>query len=63
MSNCSICGKRFTCGCQKKYDANGAAICKNPDTCASNPQKKETADSRGLSMNLAKQKIMDLKNG
>jgi ribosomal protein L28 len=55
MSNCVKCGKRFTCGCQKTYDENGAAICK---TCVA-PKQEET--SRSLNMNLAQQKINSLK--
>ena len=52
MSNCTKCGKRFTCGCQKTYDENGAAICK---TC----KTTNTNSSRDLNLELAKQKIID----
>ena len=62
MNNCSICGKRFTCGCQKTYDDAGRPICKNSAACSNNPNNN-TAGTRDLSLELAKQKIVDLKNG
>ena len=42
MNNCSICGKRFTCGCQKTYDDAGRPICKN-STAFDNKQNNNTA--------------------
>ena len=55
MSNCNVCGRRFTCGCQKAYDENGAAVCKS---CK--PVKQSSTNT--LSRQLAQQKIMDLKS-
>tara|TARA_R100001440_G_scaffold50506_2_gene70464 strand:- start:3111 stop:3293 length:183 start_codon:yes stop_codon:yes gene_type:complete len=60
MNNCSKCGKRFTCGCQKTHDENGAVICKS---CKNSSQKTNTAGTRDLALELAQQKIMNLKNG
>ena len=55
MANCAHCNKQFTCGCQKAYDENGAAVCKS---CK--PVKQSSTNT--LSRQLAQQKIMDLKS-
>ncbi len=62
MSNCAVCGKKFTCGCQKTHDENGNIICKG---CKGSSQAKQKAEdaSRQKSLELARQQIVNLKNG
>jgi len=62
MSSCAVCGKRFTCGCQKTHDEQGRIVCKG---CKNSSKAKETASSgsRDLALELARQQIVDLKNG
>jgi|TARA_R110002012_G_scaffold171112_1_gene335791 hypothetical protein len=62
MNNCTICGKKFTCGCQKTHDENGNVICKGCKN-SSKAQQQAAQGSRNLSLELAKQQIVNLKNG
>jgi|TARA_R110002167_G_scaffold72992_3_gene204801 hypothetical protein len=61
--NCIQCNKPFTCGCQKHAVGNGVIIHK---TCANdynNSQKVASQpESKNLNLELAQQKINDLRN-
>lgn len=50
MSNCTHCGKKFTCGCQKTRAANGQTVCK---TCKNAYDKKHgTTKTSGTTSSL-----------
>ena len=62
MNNCTVCGQRFTCGCQKTYDESGNVICKGCKN-SSKAQQSTSGGSRDLSLELARQQIVNLTNG
>jgi hypothetical protein len=59
--NCVQCNKPFTCGCQKHSVGNGVNIHK---TCANDYNNSQAAQPavKDLNLEIARQKIQDLRN-
>ena len=61
--NCNHCHRPFTCGCQKANVANGLVVHK---TCVNEYNQTQTLIAKetvsNLSLEIARQKIVDLTN-
>ena len=59
--NCIQCNKPFTCGCQKHSVGNGVTIHK---TCANDYNNSQVTQPpvKDLNLEIARQKIQDLRN-